>query len=147
MKTPWICRRLGVEVGKWFTMRRHGKLLRLKIKEDGTFETDPPMAAGASEALLRAIENPDMIGRKPLFEVGTLAPVDTRDMLTLGKMFPGKSFTFERQKNGICVIRVTNGDTFVIGPSVIFQFVRPGCKFTVLCEEEWREQGTVGKMP
>lgn len=131
MKTPWICQRLDVKVGEWFTINRHSKLLRFRIKEDGTFETNPPKAAGASEALLRAIENPTMVYKMPFYDLRLLNAEDARDAETLRKMFPGRNITFERGKNGLCTIHAVGCITFTFSECNLFQFVKPGGKITI----------------
>lgn len=139
MKTPWICQRLDVKVGEWFAIQRHRKLLRFRIKEDGTFETDPPKAAGASEALLRAIENPTMVYKKPFVDFGLLNDKDVRDAETLRKMFPGNNIIFERGETGRCTIHAVGLIVFTFGECNLFPFVKPGGKITIRKEEEKNE--------
>ena len=65
-KKPRIAEILGVEVGERFSLMGFQPLyVEFWIKSDGTFETKPPRTPNSSVALLRAIEQPCFVIRKP----------------------------------------------------------------------------------
>lgn len=65
-KKPRIAEILGVEVGERFSlMGFQPQYVEFWIKSDGTFETKPPRTPNSSVALLRAIEQPCFVIRKP----------------------------------------------------------------------------------
>lgn len=65
-KKPRIAEILGVEVGERFSlMGFQPQYVEFWIKSDGTFETNPPRTPNSSVALLRAIEQPCFVIRKP----------------------------------------------------------------------------------
>ena len=65
-KKPRIAEILGVEVGERFSlMGFQPYYVEFWIKSDGTFETNPPRTPNSSVALLRAIEQPCFVIRKP----------------------------------------------------------------------------------
>ena len=65
-KKPRIAEILGVEVGERFSlMGFQPHYVEFWIKSDGTFETNPPRTPNSSVALLRAIEQPCFVIRKP----------------------------------------------------------------------------------
>lgn len=65
-KKPRIAEILGVEVGERFSlMGFQPHYVEFWIKSDGTFETKPPRVPNSTVALLRAIEQPCFVIRKP----------------------------------------------------------------------------------
>ena len=65
-KKPRIAEILGVEVGERFSlMGFQPHYVEFWIKSDGTFETNTPRIPNSSVALLRAIEQPCFVIRKP----------------------------------------------------------------------------------
>lgn len=65
-KKPQIAEILGVEVGERFSlMGFQPHYVEFWIKSDGTFETNPPRVPNSSVALLRAVEQPCFVIRKP----------------------------------------------------------------------------------
>ena len=65
-KKPRIAEILGVEVGERFSlMGFQPHYVEFWIKSDGTFETNPPRVPNSSVALLRAVEQPCFVIRKP----------------------------------------------------------------------------------
>lgn len=63
---PRICEVLGVEVGECFCIKGFcEKDVEFCIKNDGTFSTRPSNVQGSSVALLRTLDHPDRIIRKP----------------------------------------------------------------------------------
>lgn len=65
-KKPRIAEILGVEVGERFSlMGFQTHYVEFWIKSDGTFETYPPRIPNSSVALLRAVEQPCFVIRKP----------------------------------------------------------------------------------
>lgn len=65
-KKPRIAEILGVEVGERFSlMGFQPHYVEFWIKSDGTFETNPPRIPNSSVALLRAVEQPCFVTRKP----------------------------------------------------------------------------------
>ena len=65
-KKPRIAEILGVEVGERFSlMGFQPHYVKFWIKSDGTFETKPPRTPNSSVALLRAVEQPCFVIRKP----------------------------------------------------------------------------------
>ena len=65
-KKPRIAEILGVEVGERFSlMGFQPQYVEFWIKSDGTFETKPPRTPNSSVALLRAVEQPCFVIRKP----------------------------------------------------------------------------------
>lgn len=65
-KKPRIADILGVEVGERFSlMGFQTHYVEFWIKSDGTFETNPPRIPNSSVALLRAVEQPCFVIRKP----------------------------------------------------------------------------------
>lgn len=61
MNNTWIAHRLNVEVGVPFTIPSFSKNTTFYLLPDGTYETKPPMVRGSSNALLRAIESPELV--------------------------------------------------------------------------------------
>ena len=63
---PRICEVLGVEVGECFCIKGFcEKDVDFCIENDGTFSTRPLNVQGSSVALLRTLDHPDRIIRKP----------------------------------------------------------------------------------
>ena len=63
---PRICEVLGVEVGECFCIKGFcEKDVDFCIENDGTFSTRPSNVQGSSVALLRTLDHPDRIIRKP----------------------------------------------------------------------------------
>lgn len=66
MDKPRIAKVLGVEVGEHFCIKGFcEKDVEFCIKNDGTFSTRPSNVQGSSVALLRTLDHPDRIIRKP----------------------------------------------------------------------------------
>lgn len=64
---PYICQRLGVEVGERFKIKHYSDKIEFWILENGTYQTEPPNKANSSVALLISLDHPDRIIRKPRF--------------------------------------------------------------------------------
>lgn len=64
MDKPRICKILGVEPGESFFIRDFGTVA-FWIMDNGTFTTQPNNAPGSASALLRTLDHPDRIIRKP----------------------------------------------------------------------------------
>lgn len=64
-KKPRIAEILGVEVGERFSLMGFQPHVEFWIKSDGTFETKPPRIPNSTAAVLRAIEQPCFVIRKP----------------------------------------------------------------------------------
>lgn len=65
-KKPRIAEILGVEVGERFSlMGFQPHYVEFWIKSDGTFETKPPRVPNSTGAILRAVEQPCFVIRKP----------------------------------------------------------------------------------
>jgi hypothetical protein len=62
---PYICQRLGVEVGERFKIKHYSDKIEFWILENGTYQTEPPNKANSSVALLTSLEHPGRIIRKP----------------------------------------------------------------------------------
>ena len=62
---PYICQRLGVEVGERFKIKHYSDKIEFWILENGTYQTEPPNKANSSVALLISLDHPDRIIRKP----------------------------------------------------------------------------------
>ena len=66
MDKPRICEVLGVEPGESFYIKEfYPKHVEFWIMDDGTFSTRPSNVAGSTMALLRTLDHPDRIIRKP----------------------------------------------------------------------------------
>ena len=66
MDKPRICEILGIEPGESFYIQGFDGVL-FWIMDDGTFTTQPNNAPGSASALLRTLDHPDRIIRKPRF--------------------------------------------------------------------------------
>lgn len=66
MDKPIICEVLRVEPGESFYIQGFDGVL-FWIMDDGTFTTQPNNAPGSASALLRTLDHPDRIIRKPYF--------------------------------------------------------------------------------
>ena len=64
MDKPRICEILGIEPGESFYIQGFDGVL-FWIMDDGTFTTQPNNAPGSASALLRTLDHPDRIIRKP----------------------------------------------------------------------------------
>ena len=69
---PFICKRLGVEVGEWFQTLMFNETaikdeLYFCVEPDGTFKTKPPNVSGSAVTFLKTIEHPDCVIHKPRF--------------------------------------------------------------------------------
>lgn len=76
---PYICQRLGVEVGERFKIKHYSDKIEFWILENGTYQTELPNKANSSVALLTSLEHPDRIIRKPRWteqEVEVLRYID-----------------------------------------------------------------------
>lgn len=116
---PYICQRLGVEVGERFKIKHYSDKIEFWILENGTYQTEPPNKANSSVALLTSLEHPDRIIRKPrwteqeveraknLLEV--VGPAELRkvaDMVTMkvdGKIIYLRKDAFPSLKNEMAV--------------------------------------------
>lgn len=92
---PYICQRLGVEVGERFKIKHYSDKIEFWILENGTYQTEPPNKANSSVALLTSLEHPDRIIRKPRWteqEVNlatVLMEFRKDDIVTIGKQLNG----------------------------------------------------------
>ncbi len=66
MDKPKICEVLGVEPGESFYIKGFGDV-EFWIMDDGTFSTSPLNVSGSTSALLRTLDYPERIIRKPRF--------------------------------------------------------------------------------
>lgn len=64
---PYICYRLGVEVGERFKIKHYSDKIEFWILENGTYQTEPPNKANSSVALLTSLEHPNRIIRNPRY--------------------------------------------------------------------------------
>lgn len=118
---PYICQRLGVEVGERFKIKHYSDKIEFWILENGTYQTEPPNKANSSVALLTSLEHPDRIIRKPRW---TEQEVERAKAIKL--LFP-------------CAIAITKasfGSIFVSGTSLTlsteyFPSIQPGQSVTL----------------
>ena len=89
MDKPRICEILRVEPGETFYIQGFDGVL-FWIMDDGTFTTQPNNAPGSASALLRTLDHPDRIIRKPRF-----TEQDIKDAKMIKSVF-GKSGTIKR---------------------------------------------------
>lgn len=83
-KKPRIAEILGVEVGERFSlMGFQPRYVEFWIKSDGTFGTKPPCVPNSTVALLRAIEQPCFVIRKPRW-----TKQDKEDAKALRRLIP-----------------------------------------------------------
>lgn len=81
MDKPIICEVLRVEPGESFYIQGFDGVL-FWIMDDGTFTTQPNNAPGSASALLRTLDHPDRIIRKPYFtQQEVYAAVNLRKIL------------------------------------------------------------------
>lgn len=66
MDKPRICEILGIEPGESFYIQGFDGVL-FWIMDDGTFTTQPNNAPGSASAILRTLDHPERIIRKPRF--------------------------------------------------------------------------------
>ena len=78
MDKPRICEILRVEPGESFYIQGFDGVL-FWIMDDGTFTTQPNNAPGSASALLRTLDHPERIIRKPRFTEQEV--VDAKDIL------------------------------------------------------------------
>ena len=87
-KKPRIAEILGVEVGERFSLTGfQPHYVEFWIKSDGTFETKPPRVPNSTVALLRAIEQPCFVIRKPRW-----TEQDKEDAKAIVRVFGNKGF-------------------------------------------------------
>lgn len=87
MDKPRICEILKVETGESFYIQGFDGVL-FWIMDDGTFTTQPNNAPGSASALLRTLDNPERIIRKPRF-----TGQEVEDAKTILRMFGKDNFT------------------------------------------------------
>ena len=130
---PYICQRLGVEVGEHFKIKHYSDKIEFWILENGTYQTDPPNKANSSVALLTSLEHPDRIIRKPRF-----IQQEVEDAKTIKRMFGADNFTHIRKDQfGLCEMMDGPGDDPNVGWCAIgmeeglFPSLRPGETITL----------------
>lgn len=94
MDKPRICEILGIEPGESFYIQGFDGVL-FWIMDDGTFTTQPNNAPGSASALLRTLDHPDRIIRKPRF-----TQQEVEDAKTLLRVFPERLDSISRSKDG-----------------------------------------------
>ena len=118
MNKPRICEVLGIEPGESFYIQGFDGVL-FWIMDDGTFTTQPNNAPGSASALLRTLDHPDRIIRKPRFTeqeveraknlLDVVGPAELRkiaDMVTMkvdGKIIYLRKDAFPSLKNEMAV--------------------------------------------
>lgn len=107
-KKPRIAEILGVEVGERFSLMGFlPHYVKFWIKSDGTFETEPPRIPNSSVALLRAIEQPCFVIRKPRW-----TEQDVEDAKAIRRILPEardidrvtETMTIVRDMDGFCLL-------------------------------------------
>ena len=121
---PFICKRLGVEVGEWFQTLMFNETaikdeLYFCVEPDGTFKTKPPNVSGSAVTFLKTIEHPDCVIHKPRFtqeEVGDAEAIQRLHQTAV---------EVERYLDGALGVRNTSCCLFNIRNS-LFPSLRPG---------------------
>ena len=124
MDKPFICKRLGVEVGEWFQTLMFNETaikdeLYFCVEPDGTFKTKPPNVSGSAVTFLKTIEHPDCVIHKPRFtqeEVGDAEAIQRLHQTAI---------EVERYLDGELGVRNTSCCLFNIRNS-LFPSLRPG---------------------
>ena len=132
MDKPRICEILGIEPGESFYIQGFDSVL-FWIMDDGTFTTQPNNAPGSASALLRTLDHPDRIIRKPRF-----TQQEVEDAKTILRMFGADNFTHIRKDQfGLCEMMDGPGDDPNVGWCAIgmeegmFPSLRPGETITI----------------
>ena len=127
MDKPRICEILGIEPGESFYIQGFDGVL-FWIMDDGTFTTQPNNAPGSASALLRTLDHPDRIIRKPRF-----TEQEVEDAKTIKRMFGADNFThIRKEEDGLCDMMDGPGDDPNVGWCSIgmeegmFPSLRPG---------------------
>lgn len=127
MDKPRIAQVLGVEVGECFCIKGFcEKDVEFCIKNDGTFSTRPSNVQGSSVALLRTLDHPDRIIRKPRF---TQQEVESAKIISV--LFPEATHIGRlRGSNALIIIGADNGWIANIENS-LFQEIKSGQSVTL----------------
>ncbi len=126
---PYICQRLGVEVGERFKIKHYSDKIEFWILENGTYQTKPPNKANSSVALLTSLEHPDRIIRKPRW-----TEQEVEDAKTLCRMWPGGKIEFKRYEDGRCAMVHIQGSLhgcLDLGQVDLFPSIQPGQSVTL----------------
>lgn len=129
MDKPRICEILGVVPGEEFFIKDfYPGHVTFRIMDDGTFSTRPSNISGSSLELLRTLDHPDRIIRKPRF-----TEQEVEDAKTIKRMFGADNFTYIRKDQfGLCKMMDGPGDDPNVGWCAIgmeegmFPSIRPG---------------------
>ena len=121
---PFICKRLGVEVGEWFQTLMFNETaikdeLYFCVEPDGTFKTKPPNVSGSAVTFLKTIEHPDCVIHKPRFTQEEVADAEAIQRLHQ------TAIEVERYLDGELGVRNTSCCLFNIRNS-LFPSLRPG---------------------
>lgn len=112
MDKPRICEILGVVPGEEFFIKDfYSGHVTFRIMDDGTFSTRPSNISGSSLELLRTLDHPDRIIRKPRF-----TEQEVEDAKAIKRMFGDDSFTHIRKdEDGLCEMMDGPGDDPNVG--------------------------------
>ena len=124
MDKPRICEILGIEPGESFYIQGFDGVL-FWIMDDGTFTTQPNNAPGSASALLRTLDHPDRIIRKPRF-----TEQDVEDAKKIKHLLPN-AIGIGRQA-GIIMLYVNRSDgSFTALKQDLFPSIQPGQEYTL----------------
>ena len=127
MDKPRICEILGVVPGEEFFIKGfYSGHVTFRIMDDGTFSTRPSNISGSSLELLRTLDHPDRIIRKPRF---TQQEVESAKIISV--LFPEATHIGRlRGSNALIIIGADNGWIANIENS-LFQEIKSGQSVTL----------------
>lgn len=117
---PYICQRLGVEVGERFKIKHYSDKIEFWILENGTYQTEPPNKANSSVALLISLDHPDRIIRKPRW-----TEQDVKGAKAIRYVF-GRDGTIKRHSKAVTAPYSTLTFDHLYINENLFQSLRPG---------------------
>ena len=124
MDKPRICEILGIEPGESFYIQGFDGVL-FWIMDDGTFTTQPNNAPGSASALLRTLDHPDRIIRKPRF-----TQQEVEDAKYIKRILKVDSVRRNIYGNGLIAMKSDNTVSVVIN-SEMFPSIQPGHSYTL----------------
>ena len=124
MDKPKICEILGIEPGESFYIQGFDGVL-FWIMDDGTFTTQPNNAPGSASALLRTLDHPDRIIRKPRF-----TQQEVEDAKTLLRVFPERLESISRSKDGTLNLVAKGAWRGYLNENA-FPSIKPGWSYTL----------------
>ena len=124
MEKPRICEILGIEPGESFYIQGFDGVL-FWIMDDGTFTTQPNNAPGSASALLRTLDHPDRIIRKPRF-----TPQEVEDAKYIKRILKVDSVRRNIYGNGLVAMKSDNSVSVVIN-SEMFPSIHSGQSYTL----------------